>query len=570
MFFTALATDYDGTIATDGVTPPETVEALKRFKATGRRLILVTGRELPDLQRVFPELEVFDRVVAENGGLLYEPATRRSRPLGPSPSPDFIAALKGHDISPLSIGEVIVATWEPNQTVVLDTIRQLGLELQIIFNKGAVMILPPNINKASGLLVALEELGLSPINVVGVGDAENDHAFLNLCGCGAAVANALPNLKEHADLVMELPRGQGTAELMARICRDDGAAVPAERHGIALGLSKDQHSVMLPSLAGNVLIAGQSGVGKSTIATALTERMAEKGLQFLVIDPEGDFEKLESATQLGNSETRPSFDQMADMLRKSGNNLVINALAVPLEERPKFFSEILSAVAGMRRELGRPHWLIVDEAHHVLPAAMENIGESLPHDLFGSLFITVHPDSIAKEVLIKVQTVIAVGPEAVKELDVFCRQAGATLPQAIAPCSAREVLLWDREENRAPLCLTPTAPAQIHRRHTRKYAEGELGPDKSFYFRGPDRKLNLRAQNLLTFLAMADGVDYDTWAFHRRKHDYSSWFAEAIKDRDLASAARAIEDSQADDAQARQQLRDEIERRYTAPAKSKD
>ena len=48
----------------------------------------------------------------------------------------------------------------------------------MIFNKGAVMILPSGVNKATGLAAALEELGLSPHNVVGVGDAENDHAFL--------------------------------------------------------------------------------------------------------------------------------------------------------------------------------------------------------------------------------------------------------------------------------------------------------------------------------------------------------------------------------------------------------
>src|SRR5205823_4267005 len=97
---------------------------------------------------------------------------------------------------PLSVGQVIVATWHPHEQAVLDTIRDLGLELQVVFNKGAVMILPSGVNKATGLLAALNSLGLSPHNAVAIGDAENDHALLAACECGVAVANALPSVKE--------------------------------------------------------------------------------------------------------------------------------------------------------------------------------------------------------------------------------------------------------------------------------------------------------------------------------------------------------------------------------------
>ena len=75
MYYLAIAADYDGTIAHDGVVDPATFDALKEFKESGRRLILVTGRELPDLKRVFPKLQIFDRVVAENGALIYDPST---------------------------------------------------------------------------------------------------------------------------------------------------------------------------------------------------------------------------------------------------------------------------------------------------------------------------------------------------------------------------------------------------------------------------------------------------------------------------------------------------------------
>ncbi|MCA1854064.1 MAG: HAD-IIB family hydrolase, partial [Beggiatoa sp.] len=207
MRYFALATDYDGTLAHGGVVSAATVEALERFCETGRKLFLVTGRELPDLMRVFPRLDLFDRVVAENGALIYCPATREEQSLGEAPPDVFVNALRERDIAPLSVGRVIVATWHPNEERVLETIRDLGLELQVIFNKGAVMVLPSGINKATGLCAALTQLGLSPHNVVGIGDAENDHAFMQSCECAVAVENALPMVQERADYVTAADHG---------------------------------------------------------------------------------------------------------------------------------------------------------------------------------------------------------------------------------------------------------------------------------------------------------------------------------------------------------------------------
>jgi len=229
MFFIGLATDYDGTLATDGQVGEDVLEGVRAFRRTERRVLLVTGRELPELRACFPDLALFDRVIAENGAVLYEPATERKRILAAAPPQSFVEALRSRGVSPLSVGDVIVATREPQQNIVLDVIRELGLELQIIFNKGAVMVLPPGVNKASGLLAALEELDMSAHNVVGVGDAENDHAFLQACGCAVAVANALPMLKSRADIVTGGARGAGVVEIMNRICKCDALLLPAGR-----------------------------------------------------------------------------------------------------------------------------------------------------------------------------------------------------------------------------------------------------------------------------------------------------------------------------------------------------
>jgi hydroxymethylpyrimidine pyrophosphatase-like HAD family hydrolase len=212
--FLALATDYDGTLATDGRAAPATVEALNRLHGAGKRLIMVTGRELADLQRTFARLDLFDAAVVENGAVVFLPRQGETRLVGPRPPAAFVQALRDKGVDPLSVGKVIIATLEPHHTTVLETIRELGLEWQVIFNKGAVMCLPPGVNKATGLTAALAELKLSPSEVVAVGDAENDHAFLSICGCAVAVANALPALKATADIVTRSEAGAGVAELI--------------------------------------------------------------------------------------------------------------------------------------------------------------------------------------------------------------------------------------------------------------------------------------------------------------------------------------------------------------------
>jgi len=220
MKFVALATDYDGTLAREGAVAPATVLALERLKQAGRKLIMVTGRELPDLRGVFERLELFDAVVAENGALLFLPATGEERPLAPQPPPGFVQALRDRGAEPLSAGNSIVATREPYETAALEVIREFGLEWQVIFNKGAVMCLPAGVNKASGLAAALAELEVSAHDVVAVGDAENDHAFLAASGLAVAVANAVASLKAEADLVTEAPDGAGVAELADRLLED--------------------------------------------------------------------------------------------------------------------------------------------------------------------------------------------------------------------------------------------------------------------------------------------------------------------------------------------------------------
>jgi len=229
MSYLALATDYDGTLAHDSHVSEEAHAAIRRLKDSGRKLILVTGRELPELESVFPEYKLCDAIVAENGGVLVWPQEEREEVLGEPPPEALLTEMVRRGVKPFSVGKVIFATWRPHEATILDVIQSLGIEYQIIFNKRAVMVLPSGINKATGLAKVLKRMQISPASVVGVGDAENDHAFLESCAVAAAVENALPALKERCDLVLTRDHGGGVVELIDRLLADDLQSLGARK-----------------------------------------------------------------------------------------------------------------------------------------------------------------------------------------------------------------------------------------------------------------------------------------------------------------------------------------------------
>jgi hypothetical protein len=573
MYISCLATDYDGTLAHDGIVDHRTAKALVAFRRSGRRLFLVTGRELPDLMRVFPRLDLFDRVVAENGALLFDPATKKETPLGPEPSPELVETLRRKGVAPLSVGRSIVATWEPNEKLVLEAIREHGLELQIVFNKGAVMVLPPGVNKASGLKAALDDLGLSAHNVVSIGDAENDHAFLQASGYAVAVANALPAIKDEADLVTKGARGAGVAELIEAVLKDDvGAFHSSEAHNsVEVGLDANDRPIAIRPHGSSTLICGASGGGKSTVATALLERIVVGGFQVCVFDPEGDYSEFRSGVVFGDAKSPPQLAQVVKLLERPGDSFVINMLAVPTEDRPALLSDFISAIANLRAKIGRPHWVLMDEAHHLLPAERDVSATASLESLPPIILVTVDPATLAVDALAKVDDIIAVGDKAAEAIAGFAGALSIPAPELprAAP-SKGEALFWRRSAGREAQIVRSHAPAEKAERHIRKYAEGALGEDKSFYFRGPMNALNLRAQNLTLFMQMADGVDDDTWLHHLLANDYSRWIRETIKDDKLADELQKIETEPARDPKAtRRSVREAIERKYTAPASAR-
>jgi HAD superfamily hydrolase (TIGR01484 family) len=568
MRYLALVTDYDDTLATGGIVSEATVAALQRLRTSGRHAILATGRRLDDLLAVCTCIDAFSYVVAENGGLVYEPRSRKTILLA-EPLPDrFLKAIHDANIFPFEIGSIIASTHVPNESSVLKIIQELGLEVKIVFNRGSVMIVPTGINKAFGTKFALRKLGMSPHEIVAVGDAENDHSILNLAECPVAVANALDAIKDIAAFVTTSPRGAGVTELIDELISNDLKQIDARLtlHHIALGTRLDRTVVRIPPYGQNVLVAGPSRSGKSTFAAGLVERLIERSYQVCIVDPEGDYVALQSLVTVGDQGRAPNINEIHAILHDPDVNVNINLLGVPMLERPFFFAELLLNLQAMRARTGRPHWIVLEEAHHLLPATWGHAALALPQRLGETLLLTVRPDHVAPAILSMVDVVIAVGASPNDTFRSFARVAGESIRVPDGPVdSGGDVACWLVRSGQAPFPMRVIRSAMERTRHFRKYAVGDM-KYHSFIFRGPKERHNLAAPNLSLFCHIGRGIDEETWLFHLHRGDYSRWIRESVKDEGLAQVVRRVEErSDLTPSESRTRICDAIDAKYTLP-----
>ena len=403
---------------------------------------------------------------------------------------------------------------------------------------------------------------------IGIGDAENDHSFLARCECAAAVANAIPAIKEAAAFVTQAANGLGVVEVIDEVIANDLRRFEGKlaSHLILLGTRSDDAPVQIAPYGSRLLVAGPSGSGKSAFTAGVIERLIAKHYQVCVVDPEGDYGTLRDVVALGNQWRAPGLDEILSVLEDPTINLSINLLGVPLGDRPAMFAQLLARLQVLRIRTGRPHWLVVDEAHHMLPGTGAGIPSLLPHQLEETILVTVRPDHVASAILEGVDIVVATGDSPDATLRAFAHATGRNLqwPEALLHRSDH-VIAWFSGEGKAPFSLRPH-PCRAERiRHRRKYAVGDLRWH-SFYFRGPHGRLKLKAQNLAVFCQMAEGIDEEAWAFHLRRGDYSRWFRDAIRDTFLAdSAARIEQRMELTPGQSRRLICDLVNERYTLP-----
>jgi hydroxymethylpyrimidine pyrophosphatase-like HAD family hydrolase len=571
MIVHVLACDYDGTIADEGRIAPDTAAVLARVRESGRKLFLVTGRMLDDLKSVCPDVDqLFDLVVAENGALLYLPATREARVVGDAPEAALIEALRRRGV-PFDVGGAILATTAGYAEATLAAIQEVGVERSLVFNKGALMLLPGGITKGTGLTAALDLAQLSAHNLAGIGDAENDHAFLAMCECAAAVADAVPALRERADLVTSGRASRGAIELIEQhVLRDLVDLAPKlRRHDLNLGEAVDGTPVGIAAHGSHLLVVGPSGSGKTTLTVALVEQLVEAGRTVCLIDPEGDYHSLSEMQRVlvmggQGAEALPTPDELTQLLGRPGETLVLDLSALTRPEKVMYASKVLALANAVRGTRGMPHWLVIDEAHHIFPADGSQATELLPSATESFCLITLGVEELPREVRERINVVASTDLAAFRaatEAAYGHYVHGLRLPSG-TPLERGETAVAWREPHRPAVRFHVRRRRVEHRRHVRKYTEGELPPDRSFFFRGPKAALNLRAANLVRFVELADGVDEATWAHHLRGGDFSWWIREMIKDPELADEIRALERSGASPAESRRSVLEAIRRRY--------
>jgi hypothetical protein len=201
-----------------------------------------------------------------------------------------------------------------------------------------------------------------------------------------------------------------------------------------------------------------------------------------------------------------------------------------------------------------------------LPRDWALASAEMPEELTNLVLITIHPEHVSQIALRRINTLLIVGREPHLIMQEFGKEIEKETPDVPTEDLARgEALFWSIEENRVVRVKTEP-PRHEHFRHRRKYAEGELEEERTFHFRGPGDKLDLRAQNLNIFVQIAEGIDAETWQFHRHRGDYSNWLRHAVKDPELADQVHAIEsDHSLSDRDSRNQIKEAILQKYTAP-----
>jgi hypothetical protein len=220
----------------------------------------------------------------------------------------------------------------------------------------------------------------------------------------------------------------------------------------------------------------------------------------------------------------------------------------------------------MRARTGRPHWFVLEEAHHLLPTTWRQAALSLPQQLGETLLITVHPDHVAPAILAMVDVVVAVGRAPLDTFRQFAATSGSAplspLPNELASYEG-DVMCWLVRSGLAPFRMRVIHGKAQRLRHIRKYAVGDMKTG-SFWFRGPKNIHNLSAPNLSLFCHIGRGIDQETWLYHLRRGDFSRWIRKSVKDEDLAVLVQQIEqDTDSNPQDTRNRICGAIEARYT-------
>ena len=544
MRLSALALDYDGTIAQGDTVEASVREAIAAARAAGIIVLLVTGRILSELCRVAGDLHFVDGVVAENGALIHFPANDYTSIVAPPVPTGFHAELTRLGIA-AHAGQCLVDLDAHDAPRALEVIRALELPIVLVFNHGRVMAMPQGISKATGLQTMLNTLRLSARNTVAVGDGENDHELLRLAEVGYAVEWGTASLRAAADLIVNGDGPAAIAPLLRALAASRSLpALPRARRRLHFGYTPDGREFSLAVRGRNILVAGDAKSGKSWAAGLLCEQLILHGYSVCVIDPEGDYRSLEAlpgVMAIGGEDPAPTPRQLVRALRYPDRSVIIDLSHMPQAEKIEYIRSILPAINVLRRRTGLPHRILLDEAHYFLHDA--DARHLLDFELNGYLVVTYCASGLPKPLLDASEVIIVTCESNPQEIQ--------ALRKRCARCPTADAANWSKLRElgygeAVALPVTEEAAGQLqwftlgrrltpHVRHRQKYVDVPVSDARAFVFG------NRRARTLRQFAEILGqpGSNLDGYL---RRNDFSRWMSDVFGDYALADDLHLIEE----------------------------
>jgi hypothetical protein len=548
MKLAAIALDYDGTIAINGVMDASVRAAIGEARDAGVAVILATGRRLSDLRQAAGDLTCFDAVVAENGAVLDFPARGRHVLLGHLPSQAFVQELKRRGVH-FEIGEALIEADAASSGTIIEVIHALEQPLVLTFNRGRVMALPQAVGKSTGLRQALVALQISIHNTIAIGDAENDHDLLDACEVGVAVEWGSAALRAVADEVILGTGPEAVSDYIRQISRR-GELTTAQmgRRRVLLGHQHDGKPVSLAVRGRPVLIAGEPASGKSWLAGLMCEQLILQGYCLCVVDPEGDYASLEAlpgVILLGGDDPPPRARELTRALRHPDVSVVVDLSKVRHREKLQYLETLMDLLLRLRRQTGLPHRIVVDEAHYLISRKPSG---SLPAaELSGQTLITYRVSTLAKSIHLPEDTVVLVtketDPHEIETLRGFSRIPGASVsPRVFRDLQTNEAAILPGAEESGGCVRRFQIGVRLttHVRHRTKYLDMPVSEGQAFVFSADSRPV-ARARTLKEFVGLIVALPAGVVEGHLRRHDFSRWIEDVFRDGPLAARVRALE-----------------------------
>ncbi|MBK8595520.1 MAG: HAD hydrolase family protein [Holophagales bacterium] len=293
-------------------------------------------------------------------------------------------------------------------------------------NRQELMLVPAGVSKGTGLFDALGDLGISRHSTLAVGDAENDHSLLGACELGVAVANAVPSLKEAADVVLSEGGSAGLARfLLGPAVLSDETPEP-RRFQAVLGTWEDGSAAKVPASGVNVLVTGGTMSGKSHLTGLLAERLLGLGYSLCVLDPEGDhvsLGRLRGVLAVGGNEPLPGPEQLPRLIEHRFGSVVVDLSFLEPSAKLAYCRAALEELAALWSDTGLPHWLFVDEAQVALNLAHDRV-EGFDPRRPGTCLTTWQPEHLPEEILESLDVVLDLGAEEASNLPGLGRPGG--------------------------------------------------------------------------------------------------------------------------------------------------